>query len=247
MFRWRNQGLAGSKSAPARMSSGSLVQASRVRLTIRKTNNLEPCVDELEVYATTGKNVALASAGGRPSASGSNVSPNRHELRLVNDGEYGNSSSWMSSAMGGGWVQIDLPGTFTIDRVVWGRDRKGEYGDRLATDYVLEVAAGDGPWQAVADASARTVRFETFQNAIRTRSSPAGTADRSRQAGSRKAGPRKKPFELCGRGGIRLRRRFPNARQCQAPCPGRSGTTERPRRPRRAGTLRQALADLGDA
>lgn len=131
------------------------VQASRVRLTIRKTNNLEPCVDELEVYATTGKNVALASAGGKPSASGSNVSPNRHELRLVNDGEYGNSSSWMSSAMGGGWVQIDLPGTFTIDRVVWGRDRKGEYGDRLATDYVLEVATGDGPWQAVADASDR--------------------------------------------------------------------------------------------
>jgi len=128
---------------------------SRVRLTIRKTNQLEPCIDELEVYDVSGRNVALAARGGKPSASGSNVSPKRHELRLVNDGEYGNTSSWMSSTMGGGWVQIDLPGTFRVDRIVWGRDRKGEYGDRLATDYVLEVAAGEGPWQAVADASDR--------------------------------------------------------------------------------------------
>lgn len=133
----------------------SPVQASRVRLTINKTNNLEPCIDELEIFDDSGTNVALASRGGKASASGSNVSPNRHELRLVNNGEYGNSSSWMSNQTGGGWVQIELPGTFTIDRVAWGRDRQGKFGDRLATDYKIEVASGDGPWRLVADASDR--------------------------------------------------------------------------------------------
>jgi hypothetical protein len=140
------------------------VEASRVRFSVRKTNHLEPCVDELEVYDVSGRNVALASSGARPSASGSNVSPNRHELRLVNDGEYGNSSSWMSSAMGGGWVQIDLPDTYRIDRIVWGRDRKGQYGDRLAVDYVIEVATGDGPWHVVADSTDRE-SFESSENA----------------------------------------------------------------------------------
>ncbi|MFM7592628.1 MAG: DUF1553 domain-containing protein, partial [Isosphaeraceae bacterium] len=131
------------------------VAASRVRLTVKKTNNLEPCIDELEIFDTSGRNIALASRGGKPSASGSNIAPNRHELRLVNNGEYGNSSSWMSNETGGGWIQIDLPGTFTIDRVAWGRDRQGKLGDRLATDYKIEVASGDGPWQLVADASDR--------------------------------------------------------------------------------------------
>ncbi len=131
------------------------VKASRVRLTVNKTNNLEPCIDELEIYDLSGANVALASRGGKASASGSNVSPDRHELRLVNNGQYGNSSSWMSNENGGGWVQIDLPGTLTIDRIVWGRDRLGKFGDRLAIDYKIEIATGDGPWKLVADASDR--------------------------------------------------------------------------------------------
>ena len=139
------------------------VKASKVRLTVKKTNNLEPCIDELEIFDDSGTNIALASRGGKASASGSNVSPNRHELRLVNNGEYGNSSSWMSNETGGGWVQIDLPGTFTIDRVAWGRDRLGKFGDRLATDYKIEVASGDGPWRLVADASDR----EAFEGKAR--------------------------------------------------------------------------------
>ena len=129
--------------------------ARRVRFTITATNNLEPCIDELEVYTTAGVNVALASAGAKVTSSGDTVSPDRHELRFLNDGRYGNSRSWMSSEVGKGWVVVEFPKGETIDRVVWGRDREGQYADRLAVGYRVEVAADDGVWKTVADSSDR--------------------------------------------------------------------------------------------
>jgi hypothetical protein len=134
------------------------VKAKRVRFTVRANNNLEPCVDELEVFDLNGVNVALASAGTIATSSGDTVVADRHELRFVNDGEYGNSRSWMSAEHGGGWVMLEFPAERTIDRVVWGRDRKGEFTDRLATHYVVEVAGAAGEWRVVADASDRATK-----------------------------------------------------------------------------------------
>lgn len=130
------------------------VKARKVRFTINKTNLYEPCLDELEVFDTSGKNVALASLGTVPTASGSNVEANRHQLEFVNDGEFGNSRSWMCST-GEGWVMLEFSSEFTIDRIVWGRDRQGEFSDRLATDYLIEIADGSGNWQRVADSTDR--------------------------------------------------------------------------------------------
>ncbi len=134
------------------------VKTKRVRFTIRGTNNLEPCVDELEVFDTNGVNIALASKGTTATSSGNTVVADRHELRFVNDGEYGNSRSWMSSEHGGGWVALEFAEERVIDRVVWGRDRKGEFTDRLATNYVIEVADAFGAWRVVADASDRAIK-----------------------------------------------------------------------------------------
>ncbi len=131
------------------------VKAKRVRFTIRETNNLEPCIDELEVFDTSGANVALASVGTKVTSSGDTVVADRHELRFVNDGNYGNSRSWMSNERDRGWVVLELAREQTVDRVIWGRDRKGEFTDRLATNYVVEVADGSGEWNAVADSSDR--------------------------------------------------------------------------------------------
>ena len=72
------------------------VKAKRMRFTIKETNSLEPCIDELEVFGSGPENLALSSAGTTVTASGSKVSADRHELRFVNDGNYGNSRSWMS-------------------------------------------------------------------------------------------------------------------------------------------------------
>ncbi len=130
------------------------VRTKLLRFSIRATNSLEPCVDELEVFNTAGANVALASVGAKFTTSGDKVSPNRHEPQFINDGRYGNEASWMSSEPGRGWVELEFPHEEEITRVVWGRDRLGKYADRLATDYVIEVA-GEAGWRVVADVSDR--------------------------------------------------------------------------------------------
>lgn len=131
------------------------VRAKRLRFTILGTNGLEPCLDECEVYDVDGANVALAAAGATATSSGDTTVVDRHELRFVNDGRYGNGRSWMSSEVGKGWVTIEFAEERTIDRVVWGRDRDGEFADRLATDYRVDVAEASGEWRKVADASDR--------------------------------------------------------------------------------------------
>jgi len=134
------------------------VMAKRIRFSIDATNNLEPCIDELEVFDDAGRNVALATHGTTVTSSGDKVSTNRHELKFLNDGRYGNSRSWMASEMGKGWVVVEFAEEHRIDRVVWGRDREGKFADRLATGYRIDVASAQQPdhWQPVADASDRS-------------------------------------------------------------------------------------------
>ena len=75
--------------------------------------------------------------------SGEKITADRHEQRFVNDGNYGNSRSWMASEIGKGWVELEFEREQTIERVVWGRDREGKFTDRLAIDYQIEI--GDMP------------------------------------------------------------------------------------------------------
>lgn len=130
-------------------------RAKQVRFTILETNRLEPCIDELEVFNSDGVNVALHSHGSIATSAGDKVDPGRHELRFVNDGHYGNSSSWMSSEVGQGSVSVILPRVETIERIVWGRDRQGQFTDRLATQYRIEIADEDGVWKPVAGSNDR--------------------------------------------------------------------------------------------
>jgi hypothetical protein len=135
------------------------VTAKFVRFTIRATNNLEPCIDELEIYSAEkpSRNVALASAGAIATASGviDDGKVSIHQLAHINDGRYGNSWSWISNEVGRGWVQIELPSPTLIDRVEWARDRKGEFNDRLPTSYVIEVAQEPDKWQTIATSDDR--------------------------------------------------------------------------------------------
>jgi len=131
------------------------VKAKRVRFTIRATNSLEPCIDELEVFHTGGANVGLESVGAKRQSSGNIGVAERHELRFLNDGRYGNSRSWMGSEIGKGWVELEFAQEEMIERVVWGRDREGKFTDRLAIDYRIEVGDSGGKWSVVADADDR--------------------------------------------------------------------------------------------
>ncbi len=136
------------------------ITARFVRFTVQATNLYEPCIDELEVFSTaidgtSPENVALASRGVMATSSGDYQGNPIHQLPHINNGKYGNSQSWISNETGKGWVQIELPETAVIDRIVWGRDREEKYADRLATEYVIEVATEPDQWQVVADSNSR--------------------------------------------------------------------------------------------
>ena len=133
------------------------VKARMVRLTILATSNqIEPCLDEVEVYSapTSGsqspRNVALATAGGRAAASSEYPNAAIHKIAHLNDGRTGNSQSWISNSPGKGSVTLSWPEPIMIDRIVWGRDREGMFGDRLATEYYVEAAVEADHWTVVA-------------------------------------------------------------------------------------------------
>ena len=133
-------------------------EAKFVRFTALATNQYEPCVDELEVYAAGEpvRNVALASAGAKATSSGDYPGNPIHKLEHVNDGRYGNGRSWISNEQGKGWVQVELVAPTRIDRIVWGRDREGTYRDRLATKYRIEVSSDGNAWRLVASSDDRS-------------------------------------------------------------------------------------------
>ena len=148
------------------------VPARFVRFTILATNQAEPCLDELEIWAVeqvptaNGKvlpqtelqkwlNVGLASQGAKPTSSGDYPDRSKHRLEQVNDGRVGNDHSWISSESGKGWVEIELPAEQLVSAVVWGRDRNQVYRDRTAIEYRIEVARQPGEWQVVATSTDR--------------------------------------------------------------------------------------------
>jgi hypothetical protein len=133
------------------------VTVTRLRFTISKTTDAEPCLDELEVYRTEAgpRNFALASAGTKATAS--SVFPNSeiHRLEHINDGRHGNSRSWISNERGQGWVELAFPEPVSINKIVWGRDREQRLADRLAVEYRIEVALDSNDWRVVASSADR--------------------------------------------------------------------------------------------
>ena len=132
-------------------------RAKFVRFTILETTDIEPCIDELEIFtvADAPRNMALANEGAKATASGTYPNSDLHKLEHINDGKYGNSRSWISNEKGKGWIQLELPEEALIDRIVWARDREEKFKDRLATKYKIEVAVGPEGWTLVAGSEDR--------------------------------------------------------------------------------------------
>ena len=127
----------------------SAVTARFLRFTIRGTNNGEPCIDELTVLSTDGREVSRSA---KPSASGSYEGNASHKLEHINDGRLGNERSWISNEVGGGWVQFEFAQPVEIDRVIWSRDRSDNprFKDRVATRYEIAVSDDGDHWRPVA-------------------------------------------------------------------------------------------------
>jgi mono/diheme cytochrome c family protein len=125
-----------------------------VRFNINECSGAEPCLDELEIFSDT-TNVGLSSAGAHATSSGDLVHP-LHKLKHINDGKYGNAYSWIASSSLDAWVQIEFAKPAEIDRVVWSRDRLGQYKDRLAIEYDIQFSNDGKQWKTVVDTAGRS-------------------------------------------------------------------------------------------
>jgi cytochrome c553 len=138
------------------------VEARFLRFTISESSQGEPCLDELEVFTAEDapRNVALASAEAKATASGTLPGFAIHRLENIHDGKFGNEFSWISNEAGRGWVQLELPEKTKIDAVVWGRDQSAtpRFDDRLATRYRIETSVDGEAWQLVASSDDRLPR-----------------------------------------------------------------------------------------
>ena len=132
----------------------SPIEAKFIRFNISAATGSEPCIDELEVWSGD-RNVALATNGTKATASGSLAGYEIHKLEHINDGRAGNSRSWISSESGRGWVQLEFAKAERIERIVWGRDRDGQFKDRLATTYRIEAGVTTNEWKLVASSADR--------------------------------------------------------------------------------------------
>lgn len=131
------------------------VKAQFVRFTVEQAER-QPCLDELEAYAPgSDTNLALASLGAEASASSLLPNYDIHQIPHLNDGKHGDSHSWISNEVGGGWAQIKLAAAVELNRVVWGRDREGKYKDRLPQQYRIEISLDGQAWTRVSDSSRR--------------------------------------------------------------------------------------------
>ena len=130
------------------------IDALSIRFTIDASSSSQPCLDELEVYDESGRNVALAAAGAVARASGTLPGYDIHKLEHLNDGQVGNARSWISHA-DTGWVEITFPARARINRIVWGRDRNAQFTDRVAVRYRIEAATAPDRWTPVASSDDR--------------------------------------------------------------------------------------------
>ena len=167
-------------------------EARFIRFTIDKTSGGQGCIDELEIYSD-GLNVALASTGAKATSSGDFVHP-KHKLLHINDGLHGNERSWIVDSAKGGWVQIELAAPAVIDRIVWGRDRDGQYADRLPIEYRIESAIEADQWELLASSADRKVfrRSQAVRAGVSVREVSCCGSDSGREVAEAVAGRRVK-------------------------------------------------------
>jgi len=125
-------------------------QAKFVRFMIYASTGSQPCIDELEVYADEGKeNLALATRGAKATASSCLPGYPIHQIEHLNDGNYGNSHSWIAAGTANEWAQIELAEPANVAKVVFSRDRDGRYRDRLPRIVEVQLSMDGQEWQTV--------------------------------------------------------------------------------------------------
>jgi hypothetical protein len=126
-------------------------EAKFVRVMILASSGGQPCIDELEIYGPDGKkNLALAAGGAKATASSCLPGYPIHQVAHLNDGLYGNSHSWIAAGDEHEWAQIELPAPAKVSKIVFSRDRNGQYQDRMPLGLEVRLSLDGKSWKTAA-------------------------------------------------------------------------------------------------
>ncbi len=132
-----------------------VAEAKYVRFVIHRSSSSQPCIDELEIYGPDGKrNLALANSGSKATASSCLPGYAIHRIPHLNDGLYGNDHSWIAAGATGEWAQIELAEPVKIAKVVFSRDRRGRYKDRVPVHCEVRLSLDGKQWRTAGEVKA---------------------------------------------------------------------------------------------
>ncbi|MDD4872477.1 MAG: discoidin domain-containing protein [Kiritimatiellae bacterium] len=141
-------------SAPNTVSF-KLQSAKYVRFLIHESSSGQPCIDELEVYGSDEKrNLALKSNGARAAVSSTLAGYSIHQAAHLNDGLYGNDHSWIAASAQDEWVQVEFPEPIQVGKIIFSRDRKGRYADRVPIAFEIQLSMDGKEWKKVSEVKA---------------------------------------------------------------------------------------------
>ena len=111
-------------------------------------------------------NLASVANGAQEAVVSSVLAPYQtfHDAAGINDGIYGNPSSWIPNGSGGGWLKIDLGSVFTINEATFGRDRISHYDDRAPGQYKISVATSENNYANGDDSNDTTEYVQVFDS-----------------------------------------------------------------------------------
>ncbi len=105
---------------------------------------------------TSSRNLAyIGNGAAKATASSALQGFDQHRPETVNDGVFGNASSWICAQDDAApWLKIDIGREVSVSHVAFGRDRRGEFQDRLPTRVTLSESRDGTAWRpraAIAD------------------------------------------------------------------------------------------------
>ncbi|HEY3740024.1 MAG TPA: DUF1553 domain-containing protein [Bryobacteraceae bacterium] len=134
-------------------------EARFVRLKILGTTGGSAGLEELEVWSGA-RNVALASAGGKVTASSTRIadgSPDAYTPAFLIDGKF--NQRWIAATDGAVDLTIELPVGEMVDAVSWSGDRaggfKGKFEETAVSVYEVAISSDGREWKKVASSEGR--------------------------------------------------------------------------------------------
>jgi alpha-tubulin suppressor-like RCC1 family protein len=89
-----------------------------------------------------------------------------HAIAKVNDGTYGNVNSWIAGSLDS-FIGISLGSTpVSLNRIAFGRDNLGNFGDRVAGSYTVQFTTVPNPNAATPDADWTSLGTITYPGSI---------------------------------------------------------------------------------